>query len=207
MGTKDPRVDAYIANAATFAQPILTRFRTLVHKACPNVQETIKWGMPAFDDKGPLCSMAAFKKHCAFGFWKAALLHESQDGTTPAAMNWGAPGRDPIPARIQSSDDLPSDAAILRLIRRAAKLNKDGIKLPKSRSVRAALPMPRPFAAALAKSKSASRVFAAFSPSAKREYIEWITQAKREETRATRIASAVEWISQGKQRNWKYMNK
>jgi uncharacterized protein YdeI (YjbR/CyaY-like superfamily) len=176
-----------------------------VHKGCPDADETIKWGMPSFEYKGPFCSMAAFKQHCVFGFWKAALLEESQDGSTAAAMNWGAHGRDPIPARITSKADLPSDAAILRLIRRAAKLNDDGIKVPKQSKPRKPLPMPREFAAALAKSKPASKVFAAFSPSAQREYIEWISEAKRDDTRDKRIATAIEWIAEGKQRNWKYM--
>ncbi|MBU6412813.1 MAG: YdeI/OmpD-associated family protein [Planctomycetes bacterium] len=207
MGSKDPRIDAYIAKAAPFAQPILQRFRSLVHKACPDVQETIKWGMPSFEYKGPFCSMAAFKKHCVFGFWKAALLDESQKDSDAAAMNWGAPGRDPIPARIESDADLPSDATILRLIRKAAKLNDEGVKVPLQRKVRKPLPLPRDFAAAIAKSKTASKVFAEFSPSCKREYIEWITEAKREETRSNRIATAVEWIAEGKQRNWKYMKK
>lgn len=207
MGSKDPRVDAYIERSAPFARPILKHLRTLVHKGCPDAAETIKWGMPSFEYKGPYCSMAAFKQHCVFGFWKASLLGDAQkDGDAPA-MNWGAPGRDPIPARITCKDDLPSDATILRLIRNAAKLNDEGVKVPLQRKARKPLPMPKDFAAAIAKSKPASKVFDGFSPSCKREYIEWITEAKREETRAKRIATSVEWIGEGKQRNWKYMKK
>lgn len=206
MGTKDPRIDAYIEKSADFARPILKRLRTLVHKGCPDVQETIKWGMPAFEYKGPFCSMAAFKQHCVFGFWKAALLDDAR--TAPSAdakaMNWGACGSDPIPARITSTADLPTDAAMLRLIRKAATLNDDGVKLPVRRTPRKPLPMPPDFAAALKKTRGAAPAFAAFPPSHKREYIEWITEAKRDETRRKRIATAVEWIAQGKPRNWKH---
>lgn len=204
MPTIDPRIDQYIADAAPFAQPVLNRFRKLVHKACPDVTETIKWGIPSFEYKGPMCSMAAFKKHCAIGFWKAALLDDSQNTATNPAMNWGAPGRDPIPAKITSNDELPSDAAIVRLIKKAVKLNDDGIKVPRSRTARPPLPMPDDFAAALKKTNGAMENFQNFAPSHKREYIEWIIQAKREQTRANRIETAVQWIADGKSRHWKY---
>lgn len=206
MGTKDPRVDAYIDKAADFARPVLKKFRTLVHKGCPDVEETIKWGMPSFDYKGPLASMAAFKQHCAVGFWKAALLADGKTGTSgdTTKMSWGAPGRDPIPAKIASKDDLPSDAAILAIIRKAKKLNDDGVKVPKSKSAKSPLPMPKDFEGALKRTKGAKANFDAFPPSHKREYIEWITDAKRDATREKRIATAVEWIADGKSRNWKY---
>jgi hypothetical protein len=135
MGTKDPRVDEYIEKkAAPFAKPILKKLRTLVHKGCPEVEETIKWGMPSFEYKGPFASMAAFKQHCSFGFWKAAILFADEKKPGDKQFSWGAPGRDPIPAKITSMDDLPSDAAILRVIKKAAKLNEEGVKLPKSPS-------------------------------------------------------------------------
>ncbi len=206
MPTKDPRIDDYIEKAAPFAQPILTRFRKLVHKGCPDVVETIKWGMPSFEYKGPFCSMAAFKQHCAFGFWKAALLADAQPGeaSDTTGMNWGAPGRDPIPAKVTSNDDLPSDAAILRLIKKAAKLNDDGIQVPVEKAKRKPLPVPADFAAALKKTKGATANFEKFPPSHKREYIQWITEAKRDETRLKHIATAVEWTAEGKSRNWKY---
>lgn len=206
MPTPDPRINAYIENAAPFAQPILTRFRKLVHKACPDVTETIKWGMPAFEYKGPLCSMAAFKKHCSFGFWKAALLADADPDKAGEIMttSWGAPGRDGIAAKITSNDDLPSDAAIVRLIKKAAKLNDDGVKLPAGKTAKEPLPMPADFAAALKETKGAKANFEKFPPSHKREYIEWIIEAKRDETRLKRIATAVEWIAEGKSRNWKY---
>ena len=220
MGTKDPRVDAYIAKKAEYAQPILKHLRALVHKGCPEVVETIKWGMPAFEYKGPFCGMAAFKKHCVFGFWKSAILF-GEKSTTPdksapktngqskaaEKLNWGAHGRDPIKACITSIDDLPSDAVIIKLLKQAMKLNDEGIKVPMKRTKRKPLPMPKEFAAALKKTKTAQTKFDAFSPSCKREYIEWIVEAKTDETRQRRMETAVEWIADGKQRHWKYQKK
>lgn len=208
MPTKDPRVDAYIEKSADFAKPILKKLRTLMHKGCPEVTETIKWGMPSFEYKGPFCGMASFKQHCAFGFWKAAILFKDETSAPgEKAMSWGAPGRDPIPARITSLDDLPSDAKILALIKKAKKLNDEGVKVPRQATVKKPLPMPADFAAALKKTKGATANFEKMSPSGKREYIEWIIEAKRDETRQTRIATAVEWIAEGKSRNWKYQKK
>lgn len=208
MGTKDPRIDEYIEKkAASFAKPILKKLRTLVHKGCPDVSETIKWGMPSFEYKGPFVGMAAFKQHCAFGFWKAALLFSDEKSASDAKFTWGAPGRDPIPAKITSMDDLPSDAKIVALVKKAAKLNDEGVKVPKKKIAKKALDLPADFAAALKKTKGASATFEKFPPSHKREYIEWITEAKRDETRQKRIATAVEWIAEGKSRNWKYQKK
>ena len=208
MGRQDPRVDAYIAKSAEYAQPILKKLRAMVHKHCPAVEETIKWGMPAFEYKGPFCGMAAFKKHCVFGFWKSKLLFGDGKGKTSGGgaekLNWGAPGRDPVPACITSVKELPSDASMRSIIKRAMTLNDDGIKVPMKKSRKKAPPMPRDFAAALKKIKKAWANFEAFSPSHKREYIEWIVEAKTDETRQRRMATAVEWITQGKGRNWKY---
>lgn len=209
MGTKDPRVDAYIEKSADFAKPILKKLRALVHKGCPEVGENIKWGMPAFEYKGPFCGMAAFKQHCVFGFWKAALIfgEGKARGKSEEKLSWGAHGRDPVPARITSIKELPSDATILALIKTAKKLNDEGVKVPPSKKKRKPLPMPKDFAAVLKKSKSAAATFEAFSPSHKREYIEWIIEAKTDETRQRRMATAIEWIAQGKSRNWKYERK
>lgn len=210
MATKDPRVDAYIEQSSEFARPILKKLRGLVHKGCPEVVETIKWGMPAFEYKGPLCGMAAFKKHCTFGFWKAELLFKDKDpevAKARAKLSWGVKGSDPTAAHITSVKDLPSDAVILALIKEAKALNDEGVKVPRATTRRTPLPMPADFAAALERVKGASARFEAFSPSQKREYIEWITEAKREETRKKRIATAVEWIGEGKTRNWKYQKK
>jgi uncharacterized protein YdeI (YjbR/CyaY-like superfamily) len=210
MGTKDPRVDEYIEKkAADFAKPILKKLRTLVHKGCPDVEETIKWGMPSFDYKGPFCGMVAFKGHCGFGFWKAALIFEVESKFSEAELRlaWGAEGRGSDRARITSIDELPTDAKILALIKKAKKLNDDGVKIPKEKTAKKPLPVPKDFEAALKKTKGAKANFDKFPPSHKREYIEWITEAKREETRQKRIATAVEWIAEGKSRNWKYQKK
>ncbi|MCI0364043.1 MAG: YdeI/OmpD-associated family protein [Phycisphaerales bacterium] len=223
MATKDPRIDAYIAKSADFAKPILNHLRALVHKGCPDVVETIKWGMPSLEYKGPFCGFAAFKQHCVFGFWKSALLFggDESEGKTKGAqsrsasiedarrkLNWGARGRDPVPARITSLDDLPSDAVILGLTKQAAKLNDDGIKLPaREKGKKKPVRVPKEFAAALKKTKKAAANFDAFSPSHKREYVEWIVEAKTDQTRERRIAAAIEWIAQGKSRPWKYQSK
>lgn len=209
MGTKDPRIDAYIDNAAPFAKPILKKLRGLVHRGCPEVAETVKWGMPSFEYKGILCGMAAFKAHCVFGFWKWALLFDEKASKNngEAKLSWGALGRDPVPARITSVDELPADDVILALIKRAAKLNDDGVKAPQVSKKRKPLPMPKDFAAAIRKSKKAAAHFDAFSPSHQREYIQWIVEAKTDETRQRRMATAIEWIAAGKGRNWKYERK
>jgi uncharacterized protein YdeI (YjbR/CyaY-like superfamily) len=212
MPTKDPRIDAYLEKSADFAKPILKRLRSLVHKGCPEVIETIKWGMPSFEHprKSILCGFAAFKEHAVFGFWKSAILFGDGKETREVRekLNWGAPGRDPVPARITSIRDLPSDAAMVRLVKQACALNESGVKLPKKPISRKPTPKtPADFSAALRRSKGANAKFEAFSPSHKREYIEWITEAKADDTRARRIAKAVAWITEGKSRNWKYDRK
>ena len=195
----DPRIDAYIERAAPFAQPILTHVRELVHEACPQVEETIKWGMPTFVHAGGiLCGMAAFKQYASFGFWKHALVvgeGEPRDGM-------GSYGK------LASLQDLPPNKTLLAHIRKAMKLNQDGVKAPTTRK---SAPKPPPQApgdlvAALEKNEAAQATFDAFPPGCKREYIEWIVEAKREETRAKRLAQAVEWMAEGKRRNWKYEN-
>ncbi len=206
MGTKDPRVDAYIDKAADFAKPILTKLRTLVHRGCPEVEETIKWGMPSFEYKGPFVGMAAFKQHCAFGFWKSALIFEDRSKFSEAELRlaWGAEGKGSDRAHIMSIDELPTDAKILALIKKAKELNDDGVKIPKEKTTKKPIPLPTDFENALKKTKGAKANFEKFSPSHQREYIAWITGAKREETRRKRIATAAEWIAEGKSRNWKY---
>lgn len=196
----DPRIDLCIERAAPFARPILTRLRSLIHRACPEVTETLKWNSPSFEHHGLLCGFAAFKKHCAFGFWKEVLLRKNASATDIKALD--------ALGRIESEDDLPSDAAIVRLIRRAAKLNEDGVKAPAKPKAKKPPPRtPTDLAAALRQHPEAAAQFRDFSPSHKREYIEWITEAKRPETRARRLATAVEWIAQGKGQNWKYERK
>ncbi|HSD17840.1 MAG TPA: YdeI/OmpD-associated family protein [Thermomonas sp.] len=195
----DPRIDAYIEHAAPFARPILAHARALVHRACPQVEETIKWGMPTFMHAGAiLCGMAAFKQHASFGYWKHALV--VGEGEPQTGM--GSYGK------MSSLQDLPADKVLLAHLRKAMKLNEDGVKAPSNRKVTAKPPAETPpeLLAALKKNKPAQATFDAFPPGCKREYIEWIVEAKREETRAKRLAQAVEWLAEGKRRNWKYEN-
>lgn len=196
MGTRDPRVDAYIGKSAEFARPILTRLRDTVHAACPGVVETMKWSMPHFEYHGMLAGMAAFKEHCSFGFWRAALvLPEGVDRSGEAMGQFGC---------IRTLSDLPPKRVLTRYVKRAARLNEEGIKAEPKPRKRREIPVPDDFAAALRRSRRAAKVFDEFPPSHRREYLEWITEAKRAETRERRIAQAVEWIAEGKGRNWKY---
>ncbi|MUV14431.1 YdeI/OmpD-associated family protein [Noviluteimonas gilva] len=196
--TTDPRIDAYIARQADFARPILEHVRAVVHEACPQVEETIKWSMPTFVyGGGILCGMAAFKQHASFGYWKHALVvgeGEPRDGM-------GSYGK------LTSLKELPPKKTLIAHIRKAMQLNLE--KAPPTRKASAPKPppeVPTDLAAALKKNAKARKHYEAFPPGAQREYVEWITDAKREETRASRLAQAVEWIAEGKRRNWKYEN-
>jgi len=198
MGTKDPRVDAYIEKSQPFARPILRHLRKVVHAGCPGVEETMKWSFPHFDYKGIFCAMASFKAHCTFGFWKASLL-EGLGGTDKDAM--GQFGR------ITSLDDLPPEKKLIALVKQAAKLNDAGIKPPRpERTAKPSVAPPDDFVAALKKNKKAQTAWDAFSPSHRREYLEWILEAKQPATRDRRIATTLEWVSEGKGRNWKYQS-
>ena len=197
MGTRDPRVDAYIAKSADFAKPILTHVRDAVHAAVPDVVETIKWSMPFFDYKGPLANMSAFKEHAAFGFWKGALVLGRGSAEDERAM--GQFGR------LTSVKDLPPKKELAAYIKKAAKLNEEGVKVEKKKpGTKPELPVPAELTAALAKNKKARTNFEAMPPSHRREYCEWIGEAKRDETKAARVKQAMEWIGEGKSRNWKY---
>lgn len=197
MGKKDPRVDAYIEKSADFARPILKHLRALVHLACPDVEETWKWSFPFFMYKGMLCHMAAFKAHCTFGFWHREVRESIGDGKSADAM--GQLGR------ITKREDLPKDAVLKQYIKQAMALNEQGIKSPKaSVEPKAPVKMPANMKAALQGNPKARANFEKFSPSQQREYIEWIAEAKREETAAKRIATMLEWVARGKSRNWKY---
>lgn len=201
MATKDPRVDAYISKAAPFAQPILAHFRSLVQKACPEVEETIKWNFPYFIYRNEMmCHMVAFKQHCAIGFWKAALLKDPslmKNAASETAM--GHLGR------ITSLKDLPNDKKILSWVKEAMKLNEAGKKVEKKKRLISELTVPTYFMTALKANKKANDFFQASSNSCKREYIVWIEEAKTEATRSKRIQQSIEWLSESKQRNWKYM--
>jgi uncharacterized protein YdeI (YjbR/CyaY-like superfamily) len=201
MGSRDPRVDIYIEFAAPFAQPILKHFRDIVHSVSKEIDETIKWGFPHFMHQGILCSMAAFKAHCAIGFWKHGLVVDEPRPVAKSGM--GQFGK------LLTVKDLPTRQELKRYIREAIRINAAGIKderIP-SLSVRSArITLPAPFRAALNKNKKALAAFKDFSPTNKKEYITWIREAKREETRERRIRTAIEWIAEGKPRNWKYMD-
>jgi uncharacterized protein YdeI (YjbR/CyaY-like superfamily) len=202
MPATDTRVDAYIAKSAAFAQPILAHIRELVHKACPEATETIKWSMPFFEVSGGLlCNMAGFKQHCSLGFWNAPLLKDPAGVLHVKDKN--AMGH---LDRITSLKDLPADKILIALFKEGAKLNEQGVKKPSaaSRQPKAALPEPAGLTAALKKNKKARTTFEAFPPSHRREYIEWITEAKTDATREKRIATTIEWLEEGKDRNWKY---
>ena len=198
MGTRDKRIDAYIAKAQPFAKPILAHIRETVHRACPDVEETIKWGMPHFDYKGPMCGMAAFKQHATFGFWKSSLVFGKHDkyATDPDGMS--------AFGKLTSLADLPPTKALVDYVRKAAALNDKGVKVERKRRPRAPLPVPPAFAAALKKNRKAKAAFDGFPPSHQREYNEWIGEAKTDETRDRRITQAIEWIAEGRSRNWKY---
>jgi uncharacterized protein YdeI (YjbR/CyaY-like superfamily) len=200
MAKTDPRIDAYIAKSAEFARPILTHLREIVHAACPEIEETLKWGHPSFlYKKKILCGMAAFKQHCTFGFWKGTLIVAKGGKTDEEAM--GQFGR------ITKIADLPPKKIIAGYAKEAMRLNDEGIKAPK-----AAPKPPKPLIVpeilqkALAKNAKARKSFEAFSTSHKREYCEWIDEAKTDATRERRLATTLEWLAEGKPRNWKYMN-
>lgn len=197
MGRKDSRVDAYIAAAPDFARPILKHVRALVHRGCPDVEETMKWSFPHFDHRGIMCGLAAFKGHCAFGFWKGKLVVDPKTNRSAEAM--GQFGR------ITSLRDLPSDATIVAMVREAARLNEEGIAVPRRKAApKKEAVVPPDLAAALRATKGAKAAFEAFPPGKRREYVEWIDEAKTEETRRRRLSTAASWIAEGKSRNWKY---
>ncbi len=202
MPKKEPKVDAYINKAADFAKPILNHFRELVHITCPEVQELIKWGFPHFDYLGgPMCSMASFKQHCAIGFWKASLMKNAPElaANAKTEVSMGHLGR------ITTLKDLPKDKVIVAYIKEAMRLNEAGIKIEKPKpEAKKEIEVPDYFRKALSKNKKAEKTFNEFAPSHRKEYITWITEAKTEETRNKRLATTLEWLSEGKNRNWKY---
>jgi uncharacterized protein YdeI (YjbR/CyaY-like superfamily) len=200
MGSKDPRIDAYIAKSADFAKPILKHLRRIVHAGCPKVEERVRWQHPNFDYKGVMCGMAAFKEHCVFGFWKEALILDRAKPAEKTAMgSFGC---------IRSLADLPSEKRLIQYVKKAAALNEAGIKAPgrTKPKKREPLEVPDDFSAALKKNAKARKTFENFAPSKRREYLEWVTEAKREETRKERLATSIKWLAEGKPRHWKYMS-
>ena len=202
MTRTDPRVDAYIAKATPFAKPILRHLRKLVHDVCPEAEETLKRRSPTFTYRGKiLCGMAAFQEHCTFGFWHQGMTTvlgaDARKGTAAGLLG-----------RLTKVEDLPPPKRMARYVREAVRLNESGTPalVRSSRRAAAPLPVPADLAAALKKNKAAAAFFDAMSPGHRKDYIEWITEAKRDETRQKRLATAVEWIAEGKSRNWKYEN-
>lgn len=193
----DPRIDAYIAAAAPFARPILEALRAAVHRACPEAEETIRWSMPSFSHRGKvLANMAAFKAHASFALWDA-------EAAGPAAKD-GAMGQ---LGKLRSPADLPPMVELEAMIARAAARIGAGPAPSGKAPARAARPeaaVPDDLAAALAAAPEAARVFAAFPPGKRRDYVDWLTAAKRPETRARRLAQAIAWIAEGKALHWKY---
>ncbi len=207
MNKQDIRVDNYIANAPEFAKPILTHLRSLIHEACPEIEESWKWSFPNFIYKGAIiCHFAAFKKHCAFGFWKAALMND--DDTILKTKDRDSMGN---LGKIESLNDLPDDAQLIKYIQAAVKLNDEGIKMPPKNKVsdkeKKELIIPEFLSNELLKNDKANEIFTGFSYSCKKEYIEWLTEAKTETTRTKRLQQAIEMIAEGKGRHWKYAMK
>jgi uncharacterized protein YdeI (YjbR/CyaY-like superfamily) len=201
MKNLSPQLDEYIADAPAFARPILEKLRKLFHKACPEIEETMKWGRPFFEHKGIVANMAAFKTYLRWGFWKGKLLKY------PAEKD-GTPATKLIGGRFTDLKQLPPDKVILDLIRQAVALNEQGVKVPATKKPpKPRMVVPDDLLTALDKNAKAKAAFEAFSPSHQREYVEWITEAKAAETRSKRLATALEWIAEGKSRHWKYARK
>jgi uncharacterized protein YdeI (YjbR/CyaY-like superfamily) len=192
----DARVDDYIAAAAPFARPVLEQLRAVVHAACPEATETLKWRMPFFEYRGrPLCMMAAFKQHCGFGFWQP----DAKAGEADGMGQYG---------KLTAVGDLPPKRALMAAVKAAMQRIETGAPSARSRAAAKPAPaVPEDLAAALAlrKHATAKRHFEAFSPIAQREYTDWITGAKTDATRSKRLATTLEWLAEGKHRNWKYM--
>ena len=198
MSSRDTRIDAYIAAAQPAAQPVLKEIRAAVHAACPGVEETIKWRTPTFDHKGIMLGMASFKKHTTMGFWKSKLMRERFSAADKQTLERAG--------QVAIGDKLPNRAALVRLVKAAAAINEEGLVQPRAVRKKAALPTPAYLTAALRNNARARANFAALPPSHRREYVEWLVDAKQDATRQRRLEKAVEWIAAGKSRNWKYQS-
>jgi uncharacterized protein YdeI (YjbR/CyaY-like superfamily) len=196
MGKTSPEVDAYIAKAAAFAQPILRKVRAAFHKGCPDLEERIKWGAPSFEYKGLMGGMAAFKKHVAWGFWRQSEMADPHHIFQDEGMMGGG--------KITDVAQLPAEKVIVEYVKAAARLNDAGPRKRAAATLKPPVKVPPDFKEALRSSPKALATFEGFPPSHRREYVEWITEAKQEATRERRIATAIEWLAQGKSRNWKY---
>ncbi len=192
----DPRIDAYIERQAEFAKPILRHIREVVHAACADAEETLKWSMPTFMyKKEMLAGMAAFKQHATFGFWRGSLVVGKGDEQMSGMGQFG---------RLTSIDDLPPRKELEALVKKAMRLTDEGVKPPRDKHKKEAFTVPQDLRAAIDANPAAAATFDAFPPSAQREYVEWVTDAKRDETRSKRLNQTVEWLAEGKRRHWKY---
>ena len=202
MGERNQDVDRYIEAAADFARPILEKLRELAHQACPELEETIKWRVPHFEHRGILFGMAAFRHSVGLGFPKSGLMAD------PAGLFGKGDEARGYAWKPRSLDDLPEDEVVIAYIREAARLNVAGVRKPRPAAGSRPEPeVPADLATALAGHAAARETFENFSPSHRREYVEWITEAKREDTRARRLATTLEWLAEGKPRHWKYQKK
>lgn len=204
------KVDAYIGKSAEFAQPILWHVRELMHKGIPELEEAMKWSMPFFVYKGIIIgNMAAFKAHCAIGIWGQELVSEMKKDSAMPQVQGGAMGNF---GRITSLKDLPADKVFVSYLKKAKQQIDEGTRTKsyarpeKPKTAAAALEVPEALASALKKNKAAQKTFDTFPPSCRKEYIQWIDEAKREATRDARVAQAIAWMAEGKRRNWKYEN-
>ncbi|WP_395613613.1 YdeI/OmpD-associated family protein [Allosphingosinicella sp.] len=195
----DPRIDAYIdTRIGDFARPILTHLRAVMHEACPEGEETLKWSHPSFMYKGKiLASFAAFKAHAAFGFWSGNQVVDTSGAEATAMGQFG---------RLTSLADLPDRKTLIALTHKAMKLIDEGVKPERSKSVKPPFTVPQDLQAAIEAAPMAKATWAGFPPSCQREYVEWVTEAKRDETRTKRLNQTIEWLTEGKKRNWKYEN-
>ena len=195
----DPRIDAYIDDkAAEFAKPILRHVRSVIHEACPDCEETLKWSMPSFLYKGKiLAGIASFKAHASFGFWSGSQVVDTSGKSATAMGQFG---------RLTSLDDLPDRKTLIDLTRKAMKLIDDGVKPARNKHEKPPFTVPQDLQAAIDGAPAAKATWDAFPPSCQREYVEWVTEAKRDETRARRLEQTVAWLNEGKRRNWKYEN-
>jgi len=200
MATKDPRVDLYIAEAAEFARPILKHLRQAIHQGCPTAVETIKWGCPFFDYHGLLCGFAAFQAHCSLFFWRDIDVDRWLKKNNTAGAGMGQFGK------ITSMADLPKDSVLLACVRTAVEQREaPASKAKRVRSPAKELPVPPDLKQALAANAKAAATFRNFAPSHRRAYLEWIADAKQPATRERRLQTTIEWLTEGKPQNWKYL--
>jgi len=202
LPSSEPEVDAYAEGVEAFAKPILAHLRGLIRATCPEVVETLKWGIPHFDYRGEMmCIFAAYRSHCAFSFWKSALM---SDPRLKASIDLPASKR--FMGKLRSLADLPVDAELTAWIREAMLLNEQGAKVaPRKTSAAPKIVVAPPaFVERLAASPSVKAMFESKSASFQKEYNVWIAEAKTEATRDKRINEALAWIAEGKGRFWKY---